>query len=227
MNTFTTTLLKKTNLCEDVFEFHFSKPKEFTFIAGQFIQTMIPHEGAIVPRSYSIASNPTNTHLIFSIKIIPNGIATTYLHKMNIGDKLEIRGPIGHYISKEKKPITCIATGVGIAPNMSLIYDELTTKNNPLPIRLLFGVREEKDLFWVEKLEELANNYTNFSYTITLSQAHDSWGGIKGRVTKHIPENIAADEQIYICGNPHMVADVRNAFLKNNVDKTQIHIEVF
>ncbi|MBU0660991.1 hypothetical protein KKG22_02305 [Patescibacteria group bacterium] len=226
MNNNTTIILKKHFLCPDLIELHIQKPTDFTFLAGQFVQFMIPDGENTAPRSYSITSPPSQHELVFVIKLIPGGKAGEYLKTIEVGDSLDIRGPLGHFVHKEPSSMTCIATGVGITPIMSLIEDELVTKKTNTPIRLIFGFRHAENIFWIEKLDKLTKQYSNFSYTLTLSQADDAWTGARGRVTEHLPE-VDESEHIYICGNPHMVKDVRDRYLEQGVESKQVHFEIF
>jgi len=120
-----------------------------------------------------------------------------------------------------------VATGAGIAPIMSIINNQLDKKQNTQKIILLFGVRSQEDIFFVNYLEKL-NKYLNFSYQITLSRPDENgeWTGLRGRVTDHI-EGDFVGHQIYLCGNATMVKDVREILINKKVEPKQIHFEIF
>jgi len=73
----------------------------------------------------------------------------------------------------------------------------------------IFGVREQRDSFYLEELERIKSVYPLFDYHIYLSQ-EDSTGTIHGRVTDFLTrENTVSYEEFYLCGSPAMVGDAR------------------
>ena len=93
---------------------------------------------------------------------------------------------------------------------------------------LIFGVRTEEDLFWVDELSDLTHQYENFYLHTALSQPHDEWRGHKGRVQtlfSQIEPNLQ-ECSIYVCGNPAMTSEVKTLCLEEfGCNKTQLHVE--
>ncbi|MDP7423549.1 MAG: FAD-binding oxidoreductase, partial [bacterium] len=82
------------------------EPAEMSFKAGQFIQFEVPpYELTDEPvyRAYSIASAPDETNsLQLEIRLVPNGICTTYVHKyIKTGDRITINGPYGDFYLRD------------------------------------------------------------------------------------------------------------------------------
>ncbi|MFH0857403.1 MAG: FAD-dependent oxidoreductase [Candidatus Magasanikbacteria bacterium] len=225
--TFVTRLLDKKQLTEDVFEFTLEKPKNFTYEAGQFIQIYIPNQEKKITRSYSLCSLPDYDTLCLTIKIIPEGIGSNYLKNLQIHDEIKISEASGNFLLKNTNdPAIFFATGVGIAPILPMI--QTFVKNNTLtPVQLVFGVRHEQDIFYKEILEKLKNEYTNFTYTITLSQHEEENEYIQGRVTEHVASLIQGNANYYFCGSPAMILDIRKILVQNNIPLSQIHFEMF
>ncbi len=226
---FSAQLREKKQLAGETYEFRFDKPPGFEFLAGQFLQFCIPQPEKMVLRSYSISSTPSDPYLEFCIKFLEGGLASQYLKNMNIGDSVEFQGPRGLFVHKENGiAISLIATGTGIAPIMGIIRDELENKKNTQEVRLLFGVRSEEDVFWLDRFENLKKQYPNFVYDVTLSQPKidGSWAGLRGRVTEHILHHLVS-HKFYLCGNAAMVKDVRTILLENGVEPKAIHFEIF
>lgn len=230
MNTpsFSVKLEKKDYLTKDIVELHFSKPPGFTFQAGQFVQFEIPDGDKMVLRSYSISSTPRDEDFEFCVKILEGGKASGVFKNLQIGENLSIRGPRGMFTNNETTPLYCIATGAGLAPIMGIIQDELKNKRTTTEIKLLFGVREEQDIFWADRLETMARAHENFTYDITLSQPkpNGGWSGLRGRVTDHFLHHLV-NHHFFLCGNAAMVKDVREILLKNGVENKNIHFEIF
>src|SRR3989338_3810375 len=219
----------KKQLTPDIFECQFEKPAGFEFLAGQFVQFLIDCEGKTKLLAYSISSIPSDDFIEFCIKIHDDGVGCQYVLKMTENDVLDFQGPRGLFVHKENHTaLSFVATGTGIAPIFGIIRDELENKNNSGELKLLFGVRSEEDLFWIDRLKALKEKYINFSYEIALSQAKPDggWGGLRGRVTEHILHHLVS-HKFYICGSAAMIKDVREILIKNGVEAKAIHFEVF
>ena len=79
---------------------------------------------------FSITSSPTNKeYQEFSIKEC--GVLTTYLHNMEVGDEILVRGPYGNHFPVETvlkgQNLLFIAGGIGLAPLRSVINYVLDT----------------------------------------------------------------------------------------------------
>lgn len=227
MNIFSVKLVEKTALNQDVFELRFSKPDSFEYRAGQFVQFLIPDGEKKITRSYSISSLPKEDYIEFCVKIIPDGLASTYFKNMKIGEEVEFKGPLGRFVSNENNNSIClVATGVGLAPIYGIVENELKVKKNPSRVHLHFGVRSEKDIFWLERLETLDRDFENFSYTLTLSRPTDTWDSHKGRVTEYAKDE-EVDQDFFLCGSAEMVKEVRQILVEKKADPKRIHFEIF
>ena len=96
----------------------------FNFKAGQHCEICLPGENVI--RKYSIVS-PTQekNYLEFGVQLIQNGALSPKLWNLNVGDEVEIRGPIGQAFVWEESnpaPIVLIGSGSGITPLLSIYY---------------------------------------------------------------------------------------------------------
>lgn len=222
MDFYSLNLLGKKNIADGVTEFRFDKPSAFNFVPGQFVQFKIPAGDKHVLRSYSISSTPHSTYLEFCIKIIPGGVASNFLNRLEIGQKAEITGPKGVFNCEPVAEKYFIATGVGLAPIIAMLENFSSSKEKA---ELLFGARTEEDLFWLDRLEQLKIINPNFNYRITLSKAGEGWRGLHGRVTDHLVVNPLG--HYYICGRVEMVKDVRRILVENGVNTKSVHFEIF
>lgn len=229
MTEYSITLLQKEQLTANVYELRFDRPKGFTFVAGQFIQFLIPNKETTIPRSYSISSTPKDDYLEFCVKYFADGIASAHFDQMQAGDKLVMRGPQGRLIADEKsRKHICIATGTGLVPIISILRDELKNKRHTQSVyELLFGVRTEEDLFWEDHLDMMMTQYENFQWHRTLSQPKETWPGEVGRVTQHIDHLIDKHATYYICGSVEMVMEVRKMLMEKGIPSTAMHFEIF
>ncbi|MBD3311757.1 MAG: hypothetical protein GF349_04695 [Candidatus Magasanikbacteria bacterium] len=221
-------LIEKKAIAENTYSFIFTRPSNFKFISGQFVQFHFKVNENNVTRSYSICSTEFDENIEFCIKFLENGLASNYLKKMKLGSKINISGPFGKFVFKNNniKNHFFIATGVGIAPIASILDNQLKVKSNlNNDFSLLFGLRHENNIFWLEKLKNW-NKFENFQYKLSLSQPSQSWSGLQGRVTSHLPIN-TNDTMFYLCGNMNMVKEVRNLLMKKGVKTENICFEIF
>lgn len=196
----------------------------WTFKPGQYIQFLFDYTF----RSYSMVNPPKAgiEELVFCIKLVPDGMASEYVKGLSVGDEVTFRGPYGDFTPFDNRDICCIATGVGIAPIRSIIEANINSNKN---IRLLFGLREEEDIFYHDAFFLLARQHANFSFVPLLSRPRGSWQGEKGRVTDYLiahPE-FAQNHLNFICGSQAMVIDVRDILLRQGLEKENIKTEVF
>ncbi len=208
------------------------EPTKITFTAGQYILLNTP----ITPqkRQYSIVSAPRLDHAIeLLVELIPDGKASGYLNSLDPGAEVDFYAPAGEFtiaepVQQTQDPLVFIGTGSGFAPLRSMILDQLRTRETKRPLMLYWGMRHAEELFWLEDLEELKNNFPNFSYHITLSQAPDEWTLCRGRVTDCLSvHDLASNAHYYICGNPHMIEDVMKIIGSRGVQADHIHHEKF
>ncbi len=218
-------LIHKVYLTTNIVELRFAKPEGFTYLPGQFIQTYIPTTTPPTVRSYSISSLPHQDYLELCIKILPGGIASVFFAGLQVGEKVDMTGPNGRFtLANEDTGRAFVATGTGLAPVIALA--ESAAKHRPEKVMVLFGVRNETDVFWANRLEELKNLYGNFDYAITLSQPSENWTGKHGRVTEHMLE-LNGFSAYYLCGSLEMVKEARSFLIKNNIINKNIHFEIF
>jgi ferredoxin-NADP reductase len=117
---------------------------DFTFIPGQFVQFLIEDK---VFRAYSMISLPSELPVVrFLIHLEEGGVGSEFVRAKAVGESIAFRGPVGNFIWKEKfKTTIFVATGVGLAPFISMIQDGLTEASQAI---LLFGNREPEQIFY-------------------------------------------------------------------------------
>ncbi len=222
-----TKLLKIKPVAEDTVELHLQRPSGFNFLAGRFIQFLIPDADKVAKRSYSLSSHPQAPDIEVCLKLLPGGLASTYFTQVTGATSINFTGPQGKFIcSVSSSPLYFVATGSGLGPIMSILTDELKNKSNTAAINLLFGVRSEADIFWLDRLDELTKLFSNFTYQLTLSQPGPLWSGLSGRVTLHLP-GAAAGQYYFLCGSADMVKDARIILMARGSEANDIHFEIF
>jgi CDP-4-dehydro-6-deoxyglucose reductase, E3 len=189
------------------------EPAAMTFMAGQSIsiERPDPQTGRLITRYYSIASQPSRSNVITLLfSLVPGGYASGFLFDLQVGDKLDVKGPAGKFTLRDdpERDLLFIASGTGIAPIRSMLLAN-AERPNPRPATLFWGIRSQRDLYHQEELLELAGKTPGLTAITTLSRPEPGWTGASGRVLRLIEERIASVQNlaVYLCGNGSMMAD--------------------
>ena len=131
-------------------------------VAGQHVDVRLTaSDGYAAVRSYSVASAPNSQGRVeLTIDRLPNGEVSPYLtQEVVVGDRLELRGPIGGWFVwriEQTEPIQLIAGGSGIVPLMAMIRSRAAAQSTG-QFRLLYSVREPAAAFYKDELRAISN----------------------------------------------------------------------
>ena len=210
-------------------------PIPFTYLPGQYLIIAPMLEGKRTPRSYTIASSPTQRHYCeLTIKREPDGHGVSrYVHDgLQEGELLEASGPIGHFTftGAEAKHVVLIGGGVGITPLMSYIRF-LTDSGWPGHIYLLYTCRHVSDYIFRSELEALGARHSQLHLVVTITRPNDEpWTGLTGHLTKDVITQAVPDiatRLIYICGPDAMMRSAQAALLELGVPAAHVKTEAF
>ncbi len=200
------------------------------FIAGQFVMIDVPDSHTTVQRAFSFAHSPNDSkNVVWYVKILEGGIASAFFKQCKNGDSVVFHEPQGHMLLPVMLPDTLIfiATSTGIAPYFSMLH-ELARNHPQQHIQLLFGCREESDLFVQNELKQFQKLLPHLSVLYTLSSPSSTWSGLTGRVYEHLYLLATSPQSsMYLCGNKQMIIDVRTSLIKNNYNPKSIKFEIF
>lgn len=216
--------------------FKLPEGEQIRFKPGQYVQLKAPiYEGSDeeVYRAYSIASSPGHTdYLELIIGYVPQGIATTYVHRhLEVGDRVDINGPYGDfYYQDNDREMVMVATGTGVAPILSLL-NYMKENNIKRKATFYFGAKTPKDLFMLDYFKELEETLYDFKFVPTLSRATEehNWDGERGRVTNAIDKLMdnGENKEAYLCGNEAMIDSVVKELEKKGMPKDLIYYDKF
>jgi ferredoxin-NADP reductase len=173
--------------------------------AGQHLDVRLTAEdGYRAERSYSIASAP-GERLAITVERLDDGEVSPYLtEELQVGDELELRGPIGGYFVWEPgdgSPLMLLAGGSGVVPLRCILRDRLRTGSD-VPARLLYSARTLPDVIYRDELGQ-HHDGVDVSYALTRAQP-PGWTGHTGRINADLLADAAwpaaADPLAYICG---------------------------
>jgi ferredoxin-NADP reductase len=168
-------------------------PEWTTHLAGQHVDVRLTAEdGYQAQRSYSVASPPGDKHLMLTVDRIEDGEVSPFLTEgLTVGDRLELRGPIGGYFvwdprngETDNPRLFLAAAGSGIAPLMSMIRHRTNT-GNKVPTRLLYSSRSYEEVIYREELDRLSAHDPALRVIHTLTRRRPpNWMGYGRRIDR-------------------------------------------
>ena len=208
----------------------------FDFLPGQFVTMDLPvgEKRNQRWRSYSIASHPDGGHVLeFCIVKADAGGGTKYLfEEVKVGDNLKFKGPDGGFVLPKnlENEIIMICTGTGIAPFRSMLAHVRNHQLDFYKIHLIFGTRNSAGILYREEMEQMAREYSNFTYDVALSREKlDVFHhGYVHDVYMKSYQEVSPQRHFYLCGWSQMIDEaVENIILKMGYDKSQVHYELY
>ena len=196
----------------------------FKHIPGQCAMLSIPGVGEAL---FSITSSPTTTeYMEFSIKKC--GCVTDWLHALEPGQQITVRGPYGNVFPVEGalkgKDLVFIAGGIGLAPLHSVINYCRANRENYGTIDIIYGSRSMDDLV---DYEEIVNEWIpedGINVHLTIDREQEGWDGHVGFVPNFVKEvNPDISKTVLMCGPPIMIKFTLAALKELGFKETQVY----
>lgn len=198
----------------------------FDHMPGQCAMLTVPGVGEAM---FSITSSPTETaYKDFSIKRC--GLLTEYLHSMEVGQEIGIRGPYGKPFPVDTvfkgKDLLFIAGGIGLAPLHSVINYCRANRENYGKIDILYGSRSADDLVDFDEIKNEWEKEDGINVYLTIDREQEGWDGHVGFVPSYLKEigfEPDANRIAILCGPPIMIKFVLQGLIEMGFDKTQVY----
>ena len=225
------TIVGQVALTHDITRIEVQLDRPMSFLPGQFVHVSIeslPDHS----RSYSFAAPPSEDGRVsFFIRKVPGGLFSSLVNDTDVmGQQVNVQGPSGAFhLRPGQAPLIFVAGGSGLAPILAILK-AAQAQGVTRPTTVLFGAREQKDLYALEELAALARDWNApFSVVSVLSQeAPDSdWTGPRGLVTEHMPQYLSADTHAYLCGPPAMIDAALVPLRDANIPTEHVHFDRF
>lgn len=212
----------------DVKTFRIENPeggKMFDFMPGQCAMLSAPGMGEAI---FSITSSPTTKdYMEFSIKRC--GEITEYLHTIEVGQQIAVRGPYGKCFpvttdALKHKDLIFIAGGIGLAPLHSVIDYMLANREDYGSIDIVYGARSKEDFVDYKELSEVWPNEKATKVHLTIDRAQEGWTGNVGFVPQFLKDlKFTPDKTVLLCGPPIMIKLCLAALIEMGFAKTQVY----
>jgi ferredoxin-NADP reductase len=212
--------------------------------AGQHVDVRLTAEdGYQTERSYSIASPPEESLIALTIERLDDGEVSPYLTDvLHVGDKLELRGPIGGYFVWDVSlggPLLLVAGGSGIVPLMAMLRHRAASLmladvdiRQRLPARLLYSSRRWDEVIYRDELARLASADPTLEVVHVLTREQPlGWTGFARRIDRAILSEVAWSPserpQMFVCGPTPMVESVATMLVDLGHDPERVKTERF
>jgi len=230
--------IKKEKIAKDTHSFYWDSTNiDLNFLPGQYVRMTLniknpDNRGGF--RSFTIASSPLEKqHIMITTKIIKSSFKKR-LMILKPQELVKFFGPMGGFIlnEEEKENRVFLAGGIGITPFHSMITYAFS-KNLSIAITLLVSFSTAEDVFWYEKLQDIAKKNPNIRVIYTVSHPEESrikWNGETGRISENLIRKYVQDifkPQYFIVGPPAMVAAMEEVVKNMGVSNERIFIENF
>jgi ferredoxin-NADP reductase len=230
-------LTSKEEVASGTMAFHFQKPKDFTFKAGQFADFTLSNpsqtdaEGNT--RGFSLASAPYEEDLMIATRMRDTAFKRE-LKIMKPGTQVAMDAPYGSFTlhNNAQIPAVFLTGGIGITPVRSILFqaahDKLRHK-----VFVFDSNRRPEETAFLEELREIPKDNPNCIFVGTMTQMQKStseWHGELGHVTRTMLMNYIVDLALpiyYLSGPASMVAAMRTILNESGVNDDNIRTEEF
>jgi len=205
-------------------------------LAGQRVDLRVTAgDGYAAVREYSIASAPrSDGRLELSVERVPDGEVSPYLTQdLAVGDRVELRGPIGGWFvwrDDQIEPIQLVAGGSGIVPLMAMIRSRAAARS-AAPFRLLYSVRNPASVWYLHELQALESDRgVGITYIYTRA-APANWPRPPGRIDATVVADASWPASVsptcYVCGPTSFVEHVAGLMTSSGHSPERIRTERF
>ncbi|MFC1932007.1 dihydroorotate dehydrogenase electron transfer subunit [Chloroflexota bacterium] len=170
-------------------EFQEAKP-------GQFVMVRCGAE-CLLPRPFTI-HQLKNDNISLYLGVWEDGQGTNWLSQRQIGDAIELFGPLGNGFSiyQNSQNLLLLAGGIGIAPLHFLAQEAL---NEGYSVSMIFGAQSKTQLYPKNLLP---------SGIKLVATTEDGTVGHKGMITDLLPNFTDWADQVFACGPLAMYRDM-------------------
>ena len=181
------------------------KRKDFIYSPGQFVELSVFGVGE---SPFGLASS---THRSDTLEFAVNrvGTVTEALFRLDIGDQVGIRGPLGNGFPMEQykgKDILVLGGGIGGAPLRPIIQTVFDNRKDYGKVTILWAARSPDLLVFTEEYDDWSAQ-PDVEMHITVDKAPEGWKHDEGLITTLIEKiNPSSINTVTVtCGPPIMI----------------------
>jgi len=237
MPKYETKLTASETVAEGTMAFHFARPADFKFQAGQSMNVSLidpPETDAKGnARTFSIVSAPHETELVIATRMRDTAFKRV-LKSMPTGGRVGLRGPAGMFTleSADARPAVFLAGGIGVTPFMSMLRDAAHSRLGR-DLWLFYSNRRPEDAAFLEELAALPKRHSRCHFVGTMVEMAKSgrpWNGETGFLDRAMLERHLKDlaaSVYYAAGPPGLVEAMRKMLADAGVEDEAIRTDEF
>ena len=184
----------------------------FTFQPGQVGQLSVFGVG----ESTFVINTPPSCRDYIQFSVMRAGEVTTAIHKLQAGDKVGVRAPLGNYFPYEQwkgKNIVFVGGGIGMAPIRTIMLHVLGHASEYGRLSLLYGARSPEDMAYKADLPGWLESDVLHT-TLTIDREAPNWPHRVGMIPNVLRELAPSPDNTIavLCGPPIMIKFTLAAF---------------
>ena len=179
--------------------------KNFRYEPGQVGQLSVFGAG----ESTFVINSPPSCKEYLQFSVMQAGEVTAAIHRLNPGDKVGVRAPLGNHFPYEQwkgKNVFFVGGGIGMAPIRTIMLHLLENRKDYGTISLLYGARSPRDMAYSYELQGWLDN-PDLDCTLCIDNPFEGWQHKVGLIPNVLtelqpgPDNTVA----VLCGPPIMI----------------------
>jgi ferredoxin-NADP reductase len=199
--------------------------------AGQHVDLpLTADDGYEAVRSYSLAAPAENETVSVTVEGVDDGEVSPYLvDEMQVGDQLELRGPVGGYFvwdPGDPRPLSLIAGGSGIVPLVAMIRQRALESARAHALLRALGGRPA-----LSSRARRRGARSGCALSPSPDLSHRDGPGYRRRLDREMLEEVAwpveGDPQAFICGPTAFVEHVAELLLEIGYPPAAVRTERF
>jgi len=166
---------------------------------GQCLRVGVPHTRKPAPAYFAIASSPEDQDGYDLVIKESKGLAH-YLCRMNVGEMLEVDGPMGkgfEMVHLQGRNVILVGVGTGIAPLRSVWRSIVRHRNDFGSVSIHAGFLSQVHRLLDDETKDLLAH--DIDVHTTLTHNHDGWNGPIGYVQHSLEQLAPSPDNTIVC----------------------------
>ena len=226
-------LIAGKEIAKNTFEFAFKKPSDLHFVAGQYLEWMLPHHGVDnrgIRRYFTIASAPSESELKIAVRFGER--VSTYkeaLRTLKAGEVMVASQLAGDFTLPvdESRKVAMVAGGIGITPFISQV-GEMVAMNSERDCVLFSCNNTLAESAYVDFLDSATEKISLRVVQVLAKETlapHEAGYLTAELIKKHTPDFL--EREWYLSGPPGMVNAYAGLLRKMGVRRSQVKRDFF
>jgi ferredoxin-NADP reductase/MOSC domain-containing protein YiiM len=206
-------------------------------LPGQYVVLRLQRTTGDRPlfRSYSLSGPLSTERYRISVKIEPNGVAGTHLREhVRVGDAPDVSSPRGSFILQSGEgPVVLLSAGIGATPVLAMLH-ALAAGRSTRQVLWLYAARDRQHHPFAVEVRRLmlalahSRSYVCYGSPGSSDKMGEDFDAI-GHLSRSAFDQVGVtpDADVYLCGPPRFMADMKEALAALGAAPQRIHVELF